>query len=167
MEPDAETDLRMDNYLSLTGRLTRDPELRFTKSGIPVCGMRLAHNTRKKENEQWVDGDPLFIDVTAWDRLAERCALLAVGSPIRVTGKLEPDSWTGEDGVKRERIKIRASAIDLHLAPVKDLESGPGFVAVKWGGGSEHAGPSRTPSGGFARPQPAQDSEDYWQEEAF
>ena len=53
------------NRVVITGNLTRDPELRTTNSGTPVCSLRLASNTRRKQGDEWVDV-PNYFDVTVW-----------------------------------------------------------------------------------------------------
>ena len=62
------------NRVVLVGNLTRDPELRHTPSGTAVCNLRLAVNTRRKdETGQWVD-KPNYFDITVWGNQGERCA---------------------------------------------------------------------------------------------
>ncbi len=67
----------------LVGNLTKDPELRHTPSGTAVCNLRLAVNTRRKdETGQWVD-KPNYFDVTVWGNQGERCAqYLTKGRPV-------------------------------------------------------------------------------------
>ena len=60
------------------------------------------------------DDDPLFINVTAWERLAEISAeRLRKGSKIVVHGSLKPESWTAKDGTKRDAISVRAISIEF------------------------------------------------------
>jgi len=62
------------NRVVLVGNLTKDPELRHTPSGTAVCNLRLAVNTRRKdETGQWVD-KPNYFDITVWGNQGERCA---------------------------------------------------------------------------------------------
>ena len=62
------------NRVVLTGNLTRDPELRNTPSGTPVCSLRVACNTRRKDaSGEWVD-KPNYFDVTVWGAQGENCA---------------------------------------------------------------------------------------------
>jgi len=96
------------NKVMLMGRLTRDPELRYTPQGIPVSDIGLAINResgsgaeRKKETT--------FVDVTLWRRQAEVvCEYMKKGSPIFVEGRLSLDSWEGQDGQKRSRLRVVA-----------------------------------------------------------
>src|SRR5919109_2709642 len=84
------------NRVVLVGNLTRDPELRHTPSGTPVCSLRVAVNTRRKdETGQWVD-KPNYFDVTVWGQQGENCAqYLSKGRPVGVDGRLE---WRGGGG---------------------------------------------------------------------
>ena len=94
------------NNVSLTGRLTRDPEMRSTADGADVCAMRLA-----------VDGpddSPTYIDVTAFGGLAANCGeYLAKGRPIAVSGRLSYGEWETKDGDKRSKHEVIARQIDF------------------------------------------------------
>jgi single-strand DNA-binding protein len=61
------------NVVVISGNLTRDPELRHTGGGTPVCDMRVAVNGRRKAGAEWVD-KPNYLDVTVWGGLGENCA---------------------------------------------------------------------------------------------
>ena len=72
------------NAIHLIGRLTRDPELGATAGGKPVCDMRLAVPRRDR------DAAPVYVDVVAYDGLAETCAVhLEKGRQVAVTGRLD------------------------------------------------------------------------------
>ena len=71
------------NRVVLTGNLTRDPELRSLPSGMSVCSLRIASNSRRKENGEWVD-KPNYFSVTVWGAQGENCLALPVqGAPGR------------------------------------------------------------------------------------
>jgi len=77
------------NRVVLTGNLTRDPELRNLPSGMAVCSLRIASNTRRKDQSsgEWVD-KPNYFDVTVWGAQGENCAqYLSKGRPARVAGQ--------------------------------------------------------------------------------
>jgi len=100
------------NRVVLTGNLTRDPELRSTPSGVSVCSLRVACNTRRKAGEEWVD-KPNYFDVTVWGTHGENCArYLAKGRPVAIDGRLEWREWEGENG-KRQAIEIIADAVQF------------------------------------------------------
>ena len=101
------------NRVVLVGNLTRDPELRHTPSGTAVCSLRLAVNTRRKdESGQWTD-KPNYFDITVWGQQGENCAqYLAKGRPVAIDGRLEWREWTHED-TKREAIEIVADTVQF------------------------------------------------------
>ena len=103
------------NRVVLTGNLTRDPELRSTPSGMSVCGLRVACNTRRKDaSGQWVD-KPNFFDVTVWGAQGENCSqYLSKGRPVAIDGRLEWREWEAKDGSgKRQSIDIIADSVQF------------------------------------------------------
>ena len=127
------------NKVILMGNLTRDPEVLATgTSGMKVARLRLAVSERRKDRNGQVQDFPVFVDVDAWDKLAELCGqYLAKGSPILVDGRLQMDSWE-KDGVKHQKLKVRAQSIKFlpkgdrlqgGVAAAKPAESAPAPVA--------------------------------------
>ncbi len=103
------------NRVVLTGNLTRDPELRSTPSGMHVCSLRVACNTRRKNNAtgDWED-KPNYFDVTVWGAQGENCArFLSKGRPVAIDGRLEWREWDTQDGHKRQAIDIIADAVQF------------------------------------------------------
>ncbi|MGW7196620.1 single-stranded DNA-binding protein [Streptomyces chryseus] len=101
-----------------TGRLTADPELRFTSSGKAVASVPLAFNSRRlnKQTNEWEDGDVFFIRGSAWERLAENVAeTFAKGMEVIVTGEIRTESWE-KDGQKHERPSLLIRSIGPSLA---------------------------------------------------
>ena len=97
------------NKVILAGNLTREPELRFTQSGTPVCGFGLAVNRVFSKNEE-VD----FFNVSAWRELGERVAnYTKKGDPILVEGKLQYRTWEAQDGTKRSAVDVVADNIQF------------------------------------------------------
>ena len=95
------------NRVVLVGNLTRDPELRHTPSGMAVCKLRIAVNTRQKDQAtgQWGD-KPNYFDVTVWGNQGESCAqFLSRGRPVAIDGRLD---W-------RELTAIRSLQTDVPL----------------------------------------------------
>ena len=130
------------NRVVLVGNLTRDPELRHTPSGTAVCNLRLAVNTRRKdETGQWVD-KPNYFDITVWGNQGERCAqYLAKGRPVAVDGRLEWREWETPEGNKRQAVDIVADTVQF-LGGRGDGEGGGG-------GGYIPAEATSTPAGDF------------------
>ena len=102
------------NRVVLTGNLTRDPELRNLPSGMSVCKLRVACNTRRKgAGGEWED-KPNFFDVTVWGAQGENCArFLAKGRPIALDGRLEWREWQDQQGNNRQSIEIIADAVQF------------------------------------------------------
>ncbi len=103
------------NRVVLVGNLTKDPELRHTQSGTAVCKLRLAVNTRRKDDTgQWVD-KPNYFDVTVWGNQAESCAqYLSKGRPVGVDGRLEWREWDATDGSgKRQAVEVIAESVQF------------------------------------------------------
>src|SRR6185437_14518169 len=73
------------NRVVLVGNLTRDPELRHTPGGTPVCSLRLAVNSRRKdETGQWID-KPNYFSISVFGNQAESCAqYLSKGRPVAI-----------------------------------------------------------------------------------
>jgi single-strand DNA-binding protein len=104
------------NRVVLTGNLTRDPELRSLPSGMSVCSLRVACNTRRKDNAtgDWVD-KPNYFDVTVWGAQGENCArFLSKGRPVALDGRLEWREWEAQDGSgKRQAVEIIADSVQF------------------------------------------------------
>ena len=107
------------NRVIITGNLTRDPELRSLQSGMSVCSLRVAVNTRRKDNQsgEWVDKANYF-DVTVWGRQGENAAqYLSKGRPVAIDGRLEWREYQDKDGNKRQAIDIIADNIQFLSSP--------------------------------------------------
>jgi single-strand DNA-binding protein len=102
------------NRVVLVGNLTRDPELRHTPGGTPVCSLRIAVNSRRKdESGQWVD-KPNYFSVSVFGNQAESCAqYLSKGRPVGIDGRLDWREWQAQDGAKREAVEIVAESVQF------------------------------------------------------
>ncbi|MBO0730723.1 MAG: single-stranded DNA-binding protein [Acidimicrobiaceae bacterium] len=101
------------NHVSITGNLTRDPELRFTPSGQATASFGVAVN-RRWQNRQTGDWDEAtsFFDVVCWGQLAENAAQsLGRGSRVVVSGRLDQRSWETQEGERRSKIEITADEV--------------------------------------------------------
>ena len=112
-----------------TGRnMTRDPELRFTNDGIPVCSFGIAVNRVRSRSEE-VD----FFNISAWRELGETIAnYKKKGDPILVEGRLQYRTWEAQDGSKR-------SAVDVVADNVEFLGRGDADDGAAAGGGGGQA----------------------------
>ncbi len=122
------------NRVVLAGNLTRDPELRFTNDGIPVCSFGLAVNRVRSRNEE-VD----FFDISAWRELGETIAnYKKKGDPILVEGRLQYRTWEAQDGSKRSKVDVVADNVQFLGRPGDSADgasSGGGGSQARSGGG--------------------------------
>jgi single-strand DNA-binding protein len=133
------------NKVFLMGRLTFDPELRYTPSGAAVTDLRMA------TSRTWTgkDGDrkeeTLFIDVTVWDRQAENCCqYLRKGSGVHIEGSLKMDTWDDKTtGEKRSKIRVSADRVQF----LDRRSDGPGGGGGGAGDGDYAPPPAREPQG--------------------
>jgi single-strand DNA-binding protein len=116
------------NRVVLAGNLTRDPELRFTNDGIPVCSFGLAVNRVRSRSEE-VD----FFDISAWRELGETIAnYKKKGDPILLEGRLQYRTWEAQDGSKRSKVDVVADNVQF-LGRAGDSDDG----ASSGGGGGQ------------------------------
>ncbi|MBQ4471330.1 MAG: single-stranded DNA-binding protein [Kiritimatiellae bacterium] len=120
------------NKVILMGNLTRDPDVRATGStGMKVARLGLAVNERRRDRAGQIQEFPVFVEVDAWDKLAELCGqYLSKGRSILVEGRLQMDSWE-KDGVKHQKLKVRASTIKF-LPQGDRLNGGPRQQSQQW-----------------------------------
>jgi single-strand DNA-binding protein len=107
----------MANTTTITGNLTREPEIRYTKEGQATTQLGVAVNRRWQDRttQEWQEATSYF-DVVCWRDLAENAALsLAKGMRVVVTGRLEQRSWENEEGERRSKVEITADEIGPRL----------------------------------------------------
>ena len=124
------------NRVIITGNLTSDPELRSLPSGTSVCKLRVACNTRRKDNStgEWVD-KPNYFDVTVWGAQGENCAnYLSKGRPVAIDGRLDWREWQAQDGSKRESVEIVAESVQF-LGGRDEGQGGGGGGAQQYNNG--------------------------------
>src|SRR4051794_29132403 len=102
------------NRVILTGNLTSDPEVRQLPSGTTLCRLRLASNTRRKQQDgNW--GDKVnYFDVVVWGPQGEAVQrFLTRGSPVAIDGRLEWREWEADNGQKRQAVEIVAESLQF------------------------------------------------------
>ncbi len=130
------------NRVVLAGNITRDPELRFTKDGVPVANFGLAVNRVRSKNDE-VD----FFDITCWRELGETVAnYKKKGDPILVEGRLQYRTWEAEDGSGAKRSKVDVTADSIQF-----LGSGGAGKSDSSGNGNGGSGSSGRGSQGGGR----------------
>ncbi len=101
------------NKVFIVGNLTRDPEMRSTRDGIPVCTFTVAVNRRNK-NAQAGQQDADFFRVTAWRGLGENCGrYLSKGKKVSVVGAVSVSTYQGNDGHFRAQMEITADDVEF------------------------------------------------------
>jgi len=94
------------NKVFLIGRLTRDPDLRYTPAGQPVTTFRLAV-TRQYVGKEGRQEETCFVNVVVWGKRAEVCAEhLKKGTPVFVEGRLASREWETQDKQRRSTIEV-------------------------------------------------------------
>jgi single-strand DNA-binding protein len=108
----------MINLFFGIGNLTRDPDLRYTPQGTPVCKFSIAINRKYNDKE-----DTTFLNVVTWSGLAENCAkYLNKGSKVAVVGEVRVNEWE-KDGSKRKDYEINANQVEF-LSNKKNDDNG-------------------------------------------
>jgi single-strand DNA-binding protein len=106
----------MSNNITISGSLTGEPELKFTKAGKALCSFSVRVVTGKKqEGEEFPPA--AFFDVTAWEKLAENVAeSLQKGDRVIVSGRITQNNWEDKEGNKRSKLQIQASEVGADLS---------------------------------------------------
>lgn len=129
------------NRVILAGRLTRDPEVRYTPSGTAVADLGLAvDDPYKNKSGEWVE-QTCFVDVVVWGRQAETTGeYMHKGSPVLIEGRLQFDQWENQQGEKRSKLRVRADRVQF-LESRKDAEA----AGSSGYGGAAPAAPASAP----------------------
>lgn len=102
------------NKVLLIGNLTKDPELRYTPSGIAVTTLRLAINRSFKDRNGQTQKDTCFVNVVVWSQMAEVCnQYLQKGRQVFVEGRLQSRSWKNSEGQNRSTIEVVAARVQF------------------------------------------------------
>lgn len=112
------------NKIFIIGNLVRDPELRATPSGVPVCTFTVAVNRRQTAEAGKPDAD--FFRVTTWRQQAENCAkYLAKGRKVGVTGTLTLESYQDKNGLPRNSLEVQADEVEFLTPRTADAPQAP------------------------------------------
>jgi len=98
------------NKIILVGNLGRDPELRYTPQGTPVCSFSMATNEKRKDKSGEMQDQTTWFRVTLWGRQAETASqYLTKGRPVYIEGRLRVEEWTDRDGKPRHTLEVHAT----------------------------------------------------------
>jgi len=127
-----ERDMANLNKVLLIGNLTRDPELRYSPSGVAVARFGLATNRVYKGQDGEKKEEVCFVDVVAFGKTAEFCAnYFSKGKPIFVEGRLHFNSWETPEGQKRSKIEVQAERIQFMGGPKTEEPGETGETEVE------------------------------------
>lgn len=106
------------NKVFLIGNLTRDPELRYTASGIAVADLNLAVSQKFVTKAGEKKEDVVFVRITVWSKQAEACGeYLFKGSSVFIEGRLLLDTWESKEGERRSRLRVIAQRVQFMGRP--------------------------------------------------
>ena len=102
------------NKIILVGNLGRDPELRYTPQGTPVCNFSMATTERRKDKSGEMQDHTIWFRVTLFNRLAENASqYLHKGKQVYIEGRLRTEEWTDRDGKPRTTLEVTAT--EMHF----------------------------------------------------
>lgn len=134
--------------ITLVGNLTDDPELRFLPSGVPVANFKVASTPRNKVNDEWVDGETLFVSCAAWRALGENVAeSLQRGMQVIVQGRFKVRNYE-HNGEKRTSMELDVDAVGPSLARATARVTKVNHSGGQGGGGQQQpqqAAPANDP----------------------
>ncbi len=118
------------NRIILVGNLGRDPELRYTTQGTPVCSFTMATNERRRDKAGENQDVTTWFRVTLWGRQAETASqYLTKGRPIYVEGRLRVEEWNDKDG--RSRYTLEVHATDMQFIGTRNEEAATPATAAR------------------------------------
>ena len=147
----------MLNHITIMGRLTRDPELRRTGTGIAVASFTVAVD-RDFGGRDGGERETDFIDCVAWRSTGEFVSkYFTKGSMIVVSGRLQIRSWTDKEGNKRRTAEVVAD--NCYFGESKRSNEGGSYNGNSYGGnsygGNTYSAPAAPSYGGYAAPAAA------------
>ena len=110
------------NKVMLIGRLTRDPDLRYTPKGTAVADLSLAINRKYKDPSGEYVEEAVFVDCVVWSKKAEVIAeYCSKGSSLYLEGRLQLDQWENDAGEKRSKMRVVVDNFEF-LASKREAE---------------------------------------------
>jgi single-strand DNA-binding protein len=112
------------NKIIIVGNLGRDPELRYTPQGTPVCSFTLATNEKRKDKAGEVQDVTTWFRATLWGNRAEATSkYLSRGNPVYIEGKLRDEEWTDRDGKTRHTLEVHVTDLQFIGGATSDEDS--------------------------------------------
>lgn len=127
------------NKVILVGNLGRDPELRYTPQGTPVCSFTMATNERRRDKSGETQDMTTWFRVTLWGRQAETASqYLAKGRTVYIEGRIRTEEWTDRDGKTRTTLEVHAT--DMQFIGARGGEDAAASAAPASGRSSYNSG---------------------------
>jgi single-strand DNA-binding protein len=102
------------NKIIIVGNLGKDPELRYTPQGNPVCNFTVATNEKRKDKAGESQDVTTWFTVTFWGKQAETASqYLTKGRPVYIEGRLSIEEWTDKDGKVRQTLKVNGTELQF------------------------------------------------------
>lgn len=102
------------NKVILIGNLGKDPDLRYTAQGTPVCSFSIATNERRKDRNGELQDQTTWFRVTLWQKRAENASqYLQKGMPVYIEGRLRVEEYTDRDGKPRHSLEVEATEMQF------------------------------------------------------
>lgn len=161
-----------ETVITVVGNVVADPELRFTPSGAAVANFRIASTPRHydRTTNEWKDGDPLFLGVSAWRQLGENVAeSITKGTRIVVVGRLKQRQYEDADGNKRSSYELDAEEVapSLRNATARITKTSGQGTAQQAGWNSQQQPQYRAPTDDPWATNPPQQTRGYSDEPPF
>jgi single-strand DNA-binding protein len=130
---------------TLVGNLTRDPEITTVgQKDTPKAFFSIACDHRYKDaSGEWAS-NPSYFNVVAWGDLAQFCSVLAKGTKVAVTGRLDQRTWDKDDGTKGYAIELVADEVAISVRHVEDFTK-RNFAASGGSAAPQHTAPEEAP----------------------
>ena len=144
------------NKITIVGNLGRDPELRYTPQGTPVCNFSIATNEKRRDKSGEMQDLTTWFRVTLWNKQAENASkYLTKGSPVYVEGRLRIEEWTDRDGNNRYTLEVQGNDMQFISAGPRGGEYSGDSPADEFSGPASGGGGSSRDD--FAPPSSSDD----------
>ena len=105
-----------DVHITVVGNLVADPELKYTNSGVAVASFRVASTPKVYRDGQWVDGEGVYLNCSAWKQVGENAVeSLSKGMRVIVTGRLRQRSYDTRGGERRTVFEVEVDEVGPSL----------------------------------------------------
>jgi single-strand DNA-binding protein len=131
------------NKIIIVGNLGRDPELRYTPQGTPVCSFTVATNDKRKDKTGEQQDITTWFRVTVWGRQAETASqYLTKGRPVYIEGRLRMEEWADRDGKQRSTLEVHATDMQFIGGRNEDASNPPVQSAQAQAAGKSNPAPA-------------------------